>query len=89
MKLFMVLAAKRLQCAKPELHRIAVVILDVVHDVGRYGATFGFAQFAERVACEMVAPSFAPAAVVVWTAAIVTAASRIQRMGSAHGELYI
>jgi len=44
MQPFMVHAAKGLQCAEPELERIAVVIFDVMDDVGGHGATFGFAD---------------------------------------------
>jgi hypothetical protein len=49
MQLFMVFAAKGLQYAEPKLHRIAVVILDVMDDVGGHGATFRGAEFAQRV----------------------------------------
>jgi hypothetical protein len=43
MQALMTFAAERLQCAEPKLHGLAVVILDVVDDLGRYGAAFGTA----------------------------------------------
>jgi hypothetical protein len=44
MQPFMVFAAEGLQCAEPEPHRIAVVILDVMNDDGGHGAAFELAQ---------------------------------------------
>jgi hypothetical protein len=74
-------AAEGLQCAAPKLHRIAIVIFDVVHDVGRHGTTFGFADLTQRLGAQMQAATFAPARGVIRTAAIVTAAFRIKEGG--------
>jgi hypothetical protein len=45
MQAFMAFAAERLQCAEPKLHGIAVVILNMVDDVGWDGVAFGPAGF--------------------------------------------
>jgi len=66
----MVLAAKRLQLAEPECFHVAVMVLAVVDDVGYDGAAFGFADLAQWMCHEMVAPALAPAASVIRTAAI-------------------
>jgi len=55
----MVLAAKRLQLAEPECFHVAVMVLAVVDDVGYDGAAFGFADLAQWMCHEMVAPALA------------------------------
>jgi hypothetical protein len=49
MKLFMVHAAKGLQCAEPEPCDVATMVFDVVDDIGDGDAALCFAQFAQRV----------------------------------------
>jgi len=73
MQAFMVHAAEGLQLAEPELFDVAVMVFDVVDDVGYDGAAFGGAELAQRVASKVLAPALAPAREVVWAASGVAA----------------
>ena len=81
----MVVAAKGLQFAKPELGDITVVWFAVMDDGCGHGAAFGCAEFAQRVAHQVMPSALTPAAIVVWATAIVAASSRIQGMRLVHG----
>ena len=69
----MAFAAERLQCAKPKLHGIAVVLVDVVDDVSRDDEALCPAGLAQRLRPKLVAPSTSPTSMVVRAAAIVAA----------------
>jgi hypothetical protein len=81
----MTFAAERLQCAEPKLHGIAMMILDVVDDVCRYGAAFSPAGFAQRLRPKLVAPSSSPASMVVGAASVIAALAAAFGMQLVHG----
>jgi hypothetical protein len=81
-------ATQALQFAKPKLHGIAVVLVDVVDDVSRDDEALCPAGFAQRLRPKLVAPSTSPTSMVVGAAAIVAAlaaALGVQAVRITHG----
>jgi hypothetical protein len=80
-------SAQALELAIPKLERVAVVGLDVVHELGDDDQVDGLAALAQRLEGELVAAPAAPAPMIIRAAAIVTAlaaAFGVQGV-SAHG----
>jgi len=72
--------AQALELAVPELDGVAVVVFDVMHDVGDDDQVDGLASLAQRLLRQLVTAPTPPTRIMVGAAAIVAAAFGIERI---------